>query len=153
MNGPQTGASHKLYYSTGTVAVPVWVEIAEVEDVNVDTFTRNKAELRRRANSRNKNLPANFAPLEVSFTLIHGLGETVFDYINAAFFASTVAEYAIVDGDIATTGTEGIRAPMWVCDFPISEPLEDVTKHELKLTEGYLLDTATEVDLSWHETA
>jgi len=148
---PKTGHKMKLNRNTGTVAVPVWSLVAEVGDVNIPDLSMGMAELKRRASNFVKNLASIIQTIGLEFTLTHGMDATNFDAIRANFFAGTVEEWAIMDGPIATGGSEGLRIPLLVENFPWQQPLEDVSGHDMRLVTGYMEESASEVDPSWYQ--
>lgn len=149
--GPKTGHSMKLYYNTGTSGTPTWVEVDEIEDLNVSQLQFSVAELRRRANNFTKNLASLEEPIEVEFRLHHGLGETQFDQIRADHFNRASREWAIMDGDITVNGQEGLRCPFFVAGFPWEQNLQDVSGHDVRLVIAYHSESGTELDPSWYE--
>ena len=48
-----------------------------------------------------------------------------FTAIKDAFFNGTSVEFAVMDGDIATAGSQGLRASMAITGFSRNEPLEE----------------------------
>jgi len=151
MTGPQLGLNCKLYRNTGTAASPTWAEVAEIGDLSAG-LTVMFAELKRRGNGFVKNIPGLIDIDSFQFRMIHGLDTTSFDAIRANVFSKTVEEYAIMDGDIATSGSEGLRLPAVFENFPINQPLEEIHDHEMTMKCGYL-DDGGEVDPSWMSVA
>ncbi len=147
---PTIGANMKLYYNTGTTSVPVWVEVADVEDVSVPDFSRGLAELKRRGNSFIKNLPALIQSITLEFKLVHGLNSTVFDQLRQDFLSGSVREWAIMNGDITSSGKQGLRCPMLIEQFPWEQPLEEVSGHQVRLATGYMEESGAEVDPTWY---
>lgn len=147
----KTGHKMNLYRNTGTVAIPVWSEVDEVGDVSIPDMSRSMAELKRRASDFTKNLAGLIQSIAIEFRLHHGLDATNFDAIRAAFFAGTIEEWAIMNGDIATSGNEGMRIPVLVEQFPWDQPLEDVSGHDMRLAVAYMEEPAgTEIDPEWY---
>ncbi len=147
----KTGHSMKLYRNTGTVASPTWTEVTGVGDVSISDLSRGVAELKRRGSDFTKNLATLIQSIAIEFRMPHGIDSTNFDAIRAAFFAGTIEEWAIMDGDIAVSGAEGLRCPLLVEQFPFEQPLEDVAGHDVRLVIGYMEEPAgTEIDPSWH---
>jgi len=146
---PTTGFNNKLYRNTGSVATPVWSEVNQIGDVSIDGLTRGLAELKRRATQFTLNLPSLIQSITASFRLHHGLDSSTFTALRQAFFAATVIEWAIMDGDIDVAAAEGLRIPMLVSDFPWEQPLEDVSGHDVKLAVGYMTSGGNEVVPSW----
>lgn len=149
----KTGHKMKLYRNTGTVATPVWSLVDQIGDVNIPDLSRALAELRRRGNEYTKNLPGIINSITLEFRLFHGLGDTTFDAIQAAFFAGTVEEYAVLDGLVATVGTQGLRCPFLVESFPWDQNLDEVSGHDVRLAIGYMESGGSEVDPSWMEVS
>jgi len=147
---PKTGHKMKLYRNTGSVATPVWTEVAQVGDVNIPDLSISLAELKRRASDFTKSLAGLFNSIAIEFNLIHGLDATNFDAIRQAFFAQTVEEWAVMNGDITTSGNEGLKATCLVEQFPWNQPLEEVSGHDVRLALAYMEEGGSEVDPSWY---
>ncbi len=150
---PLVGADCKLYRNTGTVASPTWTEIDEIGDLSLNGLGVNLAEIKRRANSWTKNLAALFSAISIEFTLMYGFDATTFDALRANFFAKTVEEWAVFDGPIATTDHQGLRVPVVLSEFPINQPLEEAVSQSVVASIAYMVESATEVDPSWLQTA
>ena len=149
-NVPIVGGKCKLYYNTGTYAIPVWVEITECGDVSIPDLGSNLAEINTRGSKWIKNLPAQMV-MAVEFTYLYRADPTVFDFLRTAFFDQTTHEFAVMDGDIATVGTEGLRLPACIENFPINQNLEEVTMVDtVRLALAYMCDTDTVVDPEWY---
>lgn len=146
---PKTGHSMKLYRNTGTVATPTWSEVTAVMDVSIADLSRGLAELKRRGKDFTKNLASLIQSIAIEFRLHHGLDATNFDAIRQAFFNGTPEEWAVMNGDISTSGNEGLRVPVLVEQFPWEQPLEDVSGHDIRLAVAYM-DDGGEVDPNWY---
>jgi len=140
----------KLYRNTGTVATPVWSEVDEVGDVSIADLAIGLAELKRRANNFTKNLASLVQSIAVEFRLHYGLDATNFDALRGNFFAQTIEEWAVMSGDITTTGEQGLRCPFLLEQFPWDQPLEDVSGHDVRLAIAYFEEAAAEIDPSWY---
>ena len=148
----KTGHNLYLYYNSATNASPTWVQIAQVEDVNVDQLAWDTAELTRRA-SRFVLEIATVMRIGCMFKLWHGLGATVFDAIRTAFFARTATIFAIANGPIATAGTEYLKLPALVKEFPWNQPLREVSSHDVRIVPTYFEESSAEVEPSWNEVS
>jgi len=147
---PTVGHEMKLYRNTGTTAIPVWSEVAEIGDVSIPDLAMGLAELKRRANNFTKNLATLIQSISVEFRLIFGLDATTFDALVAAFFAGTAEEWAVFDADIAVAGSQGLRIPALIEQFPWDQPLEEVSGHDVRLAVAYFEEPAdTEIDPTW----
>lgn len=153
MPGAVTGNNMIAYRNTGTYTVPVWAAVAEIGDLQISDLSRSLASLKRRSNKFAKNLPALVDSITLTFTYIHGLGASVFTTLQTNFFAGTCEEWAIADGAIATAGTQALRCPLVISEFPWDQPLEEVSSHAIKMVTGYLESPAgTERDPVWYTT-
>jgi hypothetical protein len=148
----KTGHKMFLYRNTGTHASPTWSVIEELSDVNMPDLSRGMAELKRRAKDWTKNLPTLIQSFSIEFKLWHGLGATQFDALRTAFFAATPYEYALFDGAIATTGSQGLIFQAFISEFPWSQNLEEVSGHDMKLAVGYMEESSAELDPAWSVT-
>ena len=61
----------------------------------------------------------------LEFEMVWDTGDAGFTAIKDAYFNGTSVEMAIMDGAIATVGTQGLRATMAVTNFSRNEPLEE----------------------------
>lgn len=145
-----TGARMKMYRNSGTVAVPTWSLVSEVGDVSIADLEMGLAELKRRANAFTKNLPTLIQSISVEFRLHHGLDAVTYTALRTAFFNGTISEWALMDGPIDTDGSEGIRCPFLINQFPWDQALEEVTGHDVRLAAGYMVESDVEVDPSWY---
>jgi len=150
MSGPKTGHKMKLYRNTGTYAVPTWSVVDEVGDVSIPDMSRGMAELKRRANDFTKNLATLIQSIAIEFRLHHGLDSTTFDAIRANFFTGAAEEWAVMNGDIATSGNEGMRIPVLFEQFPWDQALEEVSGHDCRMIVAYMEESGTEIDPEWY---
>lgn len=147
---PLTGHRMKAYRNTGTPSVPVWSVVQEIGDMSISDLARGLAELKRRGKDFTKNLPTLIQSIAAEFRLHYGLGATAYTALRNAFFNATVEEWAIMGGDITSSGVEGLRCPFLVEQFPFDQPLEEVAGHDVRLAIGYMVVGGTEVDPSWY---
>jgi hypothetical protein len=151
MPGPKTGHKMKAYRNTGTVAIPVWSEVADIGDLNIPDFAMGLAELKRRSKKWTKNLATLIQSVAVEFRFIHGLDSTNFNAMRTNHLDGIAEEWAIMDGAIATQNSAGWRIPVLVENFPWDQNLEDVSGHDIRLAIAYFESPAgTEVDPSWY---
>lgn len=146
---PTVGANMAFLVNNGTVAVPVWLEISEIGDLNISDMSRNLAELKRRANAFTKNLPALINSISVEFKLLHGLGAVVHAQLRAAFFSGIVKQYAISSFGMVAVDSEVLLLPALVESFPWNQPLEQATDHDVRLATGYMVESNVEIDPEW----
>lgn len=146
---PTTGARMKAYINTGTRASPTYVEVSEIGDLNVSDFSRNFAELKRRANDFTKGIPSLMNMIGVEFRLHFGLGRTVYDLIRAAHLAGSSLAWAFMNGAIATNGHQGLTFTGGIEQFPWDQGLENVAGHDVRIVNTYDEDAAGEIDPYW----
>jgi len=147
--GPITGSDAYLYFNTGIEGTPVWQEVTEVTDVSFNA-SLNTTEMKRRSHRYVKNLSTLYQPFTAEFTLVHGLDDTTFDLLIAAWTSRSVDEWLFFDAPKDNAAGEGYRCPMVITQFTFNQPLEDVSTHQVSLTSAYLYETvATEVEPSW----
>lgn len=126
------GKNAKLYYNTGTYATPTWVEIKYVTDVRV-TLTATETEISTRATVPFKTYVSGLIDLgfECDYSWIEG-DDSVFTAIKNAFLDGTPMDIAIMDGNIAVSGThEGIRSPFVITRLDLEQTLDGAQKFSL----------------------
>ena len=149
---PKTGHKMKLYRNTGTIETPAWTLVTTVTDVSIPDLTRGMAELKRRGNDFTKNLASLIQSFHIEFHLHYGMDMTNYEEIRENFFAGTPEQWAVMDGLMATVGSQGLVTPVLVEDFPWDQPLEEVSGHDVRLAVAYMEDnTGDEVDPAWLE--
>ena len=118
------GMEAKLYYNTGTYAAPTWVELTNVKDVTLN-LESGEADVTTRANSGWRATAATLKEGSIEFEMVWDTADTGFTAIQQAFFNNTTLEFAVLDDDVATSGTQGLRATMSITNFSRNEPLEE----------------------------
>src|SRR5690606_33225349 len=71
---------------------------------------------------------ANIATLKdasLEFEMVWDTDDENFTAIRQAFLTSGAVEFAVMDGDIDTSGSQGLRATMSITSFSRNEPLEE----------------------------
>ena len=125
--GIRLGMQGKLYRNTGTYAVPVWSELSNVKDVTLNLETGD-ADVTTRNNGGWKASIATLKEASIEFELVWDTSDAGFTAIQNAFFTNGSVELAVMDGDIATAGSQGLRATMIIMNFSREEPLEEAMK-------------------------
>jgi hypothetical protein len=144
---PIVGGNCKMYYNSATYSSPTWVEMTEVGDVSIPDLGSNLAEINTRSSKWTRNL-AGQMKLAVEFTYLYKADTTVFDFLRALFFSQGTNEFAVMDGAIATAGTEGLRFPGLIENFPINQNLEEVSMVDTcRLALAYMCDGGTPADV------
>jgi hypothetical protein len=60
-------------------------------------------------------------------------GDAAFDAIQEAFLENTPIEFAVMDGPIATAGSQGLRATFEVFSFTRNENLEEAVTVDVSI--------------------
>jgi TP901-1 family phage major tail protein len=122
--GMRLGMEAKLYRNTGTYAVPVWAEIANVKDVTLN-LEKGEADVTTRANKGWRAKVGTLKEGSIEFEMVWDTGDPGFEAVKDAYFDDEPIELAVLDGDVTTSGTQGLRALFSVTSFSRKEPLEE----------------------------
>lgn len=145
---PQLGKDCKLYRSTtlldgssNTPATVSWTEITNVRDLTL-TQTKGEADVTTRASSGFRQTLGTLIEGSVEFDMMWETADAGFTALQDAFYNGTEISMAVMDGDIAVTGAEGLASNMNVTGFTRNEPLEEgatvsVTVKPSSYTEWY----------------
>ena len=118
------GMEAKLYRNTGSYESPVWAEVENVKDLALN-LEAGEADVTTRANDGWRATIATLKDASVEFGMVWDTEDADFSAIQDAYFDGTSIEFAVMDGDIAVAGSEGLRATMAVTSFSRDEPLEE----------------------------
>jgi len=118
------GMEAKLYRNTGSYESPVWAEVENVKDLALN-LEAGEADVTTRANDGWRATIATLKDASVEFGMVWDTEDADFSAIQDAYFDGTSIEFAVMDGDIAVAGSEGLRATMAVTGFSRDEPLEE----------------------------
>lgn len=133
----QAGRKRAAYYNSATYASPTWVHLARISDVN-RTQSRSSSDRMYRG-AKNKKKATGYK--EHSFTFKYhvkkaGTADTVLDKLQDSFDNDTVIDICFMNGkfDTGTTRT-GVRGPVVVSKFDISEADEEGVTYDVELVE------------------
>jgi hypothetical protein len=118
------GLDAKMFRNTGTYATPVWNEIKNVRDVTLSLET-GEADATTRGNNGWRATVATLKDGSVEFDMVWDSADDDFTAIRDAFLNKTALEMAVLDGDVAAAGSQGLRASFMVTNFSRNEPLEE----------------------------
>jgi len=118
------GMDAKLYWNDGSYAVPDWTEITNAKDVTLAN-TKGEADVTTRANDGWRATVGTLKEASVEWSMIWDTADENFSAIQDAYFNDTSIELLVLDGDVDTVGSEGLRATMSITAFTRNEPLED----------------------------
>jgi len=143
----RTGRDFYLYFATAVAGgAPALTLIDECEDVNVSDLQYALAELKRRKSRWNLKVATTLSAA-ITFKLWHKLSPTKFDALRTAFFAQTPLEVWVLNGPAATAGSEGLKLPCLLTQFPWNQQLEEVSSHDCQFDPTYFYDTEEEEEL------
>jgi len=123
--GKQVGLSCELNYNTGTFAVPVWSEIDLVRDVTL-SLEAAEADASTRGSGGWRETIQSLKDAGLEFEMANDSADAAFTAIKDAFINGTSVDVLVLDGPVATTGSQGLRMISAVSAFSRSEPLEEV---------------------------
>ena len=111
------------YYNSATYASPTWVEIEVIQDVQLG-MTKAEKVLDFRGNnfSINRGLLKN---ANIVLTCHQVVEDAFLGVVQAAFFANTEVEVALMDGATNDAKSEGLRVTCEVFEFSRSEAIAD----------------------------
>ena len=122
--GIKLGLEAKLFRNAGSYDIPDWKEITNVKDLTLN-LEAGEADATTRGNNGWRATLATLKDGSIEFEMIWDTADAEFTAIKDAFFNKTPVELAVLDGDVATTGSQGLRAAMAMTNFSRNEPLEE----------------------------
>ncbi len=135
------GKSCKVYYCTTALdgasndaAGATWVEIDLVKDLTLD-HAREDHDATTRGSGDYVETAKGMIEAGVEFGMKHLPGNAGFDALRDAWIAGTTVAMAIMDGDIATSGSEGLCANM-VVDMKRAEPVRGEMDYAVTVKPG-----------------
>lgn len=131
------GMAAKLYFKTGGVAaVGAWSELTNVKDVTLSLET-GEADVTTRANAGWKATVATLKEGSVEFEMVWDSADAGFTAIKNAFFGNLAIGLAVMDGELATAGTQGLQADFSITQFSREEPLEEAIRVKVQAKVTY----------------
>jgi hypothetical protein len=118
------GLDAKLYRNTGTYASPTWNEVKNVKDVTLN-LEAGEADVTTRGNAGWRATVATLKDASIEFEMVWDTADDDFAAIRDAFLNRAGIELAVMDGDIAASGSQGLRALCVISNFSRNEPLEE----------------------------
>ena len=118
------GMEAKLYRNTGVYATPVWEELQNVKDLTLN-LEAGEADVTTRGNAGWRATIATLKDGSIEFEMVWDTEDASFTAIKDAFFGNTTVEFAVMDGDVMTSGSQGLRAEMSITGFSRPEALEE----------------------------
>jgi len=146
-----TGFDGNIYYAL-TVAEPsaaTWVELELSRDVNT-TMSADEADVSDRRSSVKSKCPT-MIEVETSTTLTYVNGDTTLTALRDAFLNRTQIQVAIMDGPVATSGSEGLVYPCHVFSNDFAQPLSD--GQTISVTFKPSATSVASAELQWYVVA
>lgn len=141
--GIRLGMDAKLYYKPGGISSGgTWTELANTKDVTLSLET-GEADVTTRGNQGWRAIVATLKNGSVEWEMVWDTDDTGFTAIKDAYFTNSAIALAVMDGDIATAGNQGLQADFSVTNFSRSEPLEEALSVSVTAKPTYS-DTAPE---------
>jgi hypothetical protein len=137
--GVRLGLDAKIYRNTGDYTTPVWVELGNVKDVTLN-LEKGEADVSVRANNGWRATVGTLKDGSVEFEMVWDTGDAGFAAVKDAYFSDTPIEMAVMDGDIAQSGSQGLRASFSVINFSRNEPLEEALTASVSLKPAYAVN-------------
>ncbi len=130
------GMEGKLYYNAGSYATPDWKELKNVKDVTLN-MEKGEADVTTRGNAGWRATVGTLKEGSLEFEMVWDTEDEGFAALQAAWFGDTPVEMAVMDGPIATSGSQGLRATMSVISFSRKEPLEEAMSVSVSVKPTY----------------
>ncbi len=121
------GLDARLYRNTSVYASPTWNEVKNVKDLTL-SLEAGEADVTTRGNGGWRATIATLKDGSLEFEMVWDTADDDFTAIRTAFLTNGSVEFAVLDGAVATTGSQGLRAAMAITNFSRSEPLEEAIK-------------------------
>jgi hypothetical protein len=119
------GMEAKLYFKVGGVGgAGSWVELANVKDVTLNLET-GEADVTTRGNAGWRATVGTLKEGSIEFEMVWDTEDTGFSAIKDAYFENQVIGFAVMDGDVATAGSQGLQADFAITNFSRKEALEE----------------------------
>lgn len=147
MSEPKTGDFCKFYCDTGSSSTPVWSEWGEIDGVECSDLTRNSVELNVRCLNATPSLPGKIQALSFTMKYYPGFSDSSYSQIKTDFFTSrAVRKYAMMDGDITVSGSQGLMMPCYIEGLSYHQSAGDVVNHDITLKYGFKKETVNSAE-------
>jgi len=128
------GLDAKMYrYDTPTTT---WEEIENVKDLTLN-LEGSTADVTTRGGNGWRQSVKTLKDGNVSWTMVYDNDDAEFTAIRTAFLNNDDVQLQIMDGDRATTGTQGLQAHFSITGFNINESLEEAMTVDVTAVTAY----------------
>jgi hypothetical protein len=119
------GMEAKLYYKVGGVGgAGAWTELTNVKDVTLN-LEAGEADVTTRGNAGWRATVATLREGSVEFEMVWDTADAGFTALKDAYFNNSKIGLAVMDGAIATPGSQGLQADFSITNFSRKEALEE----------------------------
>ena len=146
------GLDGKTYYNTGTNASPSWVEVTNIKDLT-QNLERGEFDVTTRGGGGFVQRVPVLADGSIDFQMVYDPDDAGVVRVQTDYFAKTIRQWAFMDGDIATIGSQGLRAGMGVFNFSRSENLTEAMMVDVSLRVSRFVESGSEVTPDWYEVS
>lgn len=122
----------KFYRNTGSYGTPTWDLINNVKDLTL-SLDKDEVDITTRGSGGFKEFIDGMIDASIDFGMVWDTEDTDFAAIRTAFFAKTAVEFLILDGLVATTGSQGLRVTCMVKSFTRNENLGEALMADVTL--------------------
>ncbi len=131
------GLEGKLYFcAAGIGGSPVWTLVTNIKSVSL-RLSKNEADVTTRANGGWKAIAAVMKEGSIEFEMVWDPADAGFTAFKDAWFDNTIIGVAVMDGPVATAGSEGLWADCHVTEFTREEPLEEAMTAKVTVKPTY----------------
>src|SRR5262245_49997703 len=132
----------KLYRNTGSVGTPTWNEIINVKDLTLN-LEAGEADVTTRGNNGWRATVATLKDGSIEFEMVWDTEDEDFEAIRDTFLNRTSVEFAVLDGGILESGSQGLRATCMVTNFSRNEALEEAITVSVTVKPTYSVNAPT----------
>lgn len=122
----------KLYRNSGSYGTPTWDLITNVRDLTLN-LDKDEVDITTRGSGGFKEFIDGMIDASIDFGMVWDTADTDFTAIRTAFFAKTAIEFLILDGLVATPGSQGLRVTCMVKSFTRNENLGEALMVDVTL--------------------
>lgn len=144
------GLDCKLYFNAAGNETPIvpgnWTLLDNAKDVMLGV-EKSEADVTTRGNNGWRATVGSLKDASIEFDMVWDTSDAGFTAIKDAFFNGTNIGILVLDGAVATSGSQGLAAEMAVITFSRNEPLEEAVTVSVSVKPTY----AT-VAPFWHTT-
>jgi hypothetical protein len=118
------GLNAKAYRNTGSYGTPTWTEMKNIRDATLGDQMA-EADVTRRASGGFRETEPTLREISFDYDAVNVVGDAEVTAVLTGYAARTALDIAIMDGDITTAGSNGVRARFKVFKRERSEELEN----------------------------